>query len=474
MTGANRNSEPLVPKARALGNTEQNWCRAVSSGTGITVLALQMARPPSQASTLHKILQKLQNSHPLLRSKLCNNPTNKTLSFHTSTTPQVHLKFHDAKSTLHLLHVLSANHNSDISPAHVILEHELNSQSWSDPNTFPCNGINVMFASLYAVSDTKSVVVLRFHTSICDRTTAVSLLRELMELVEETEGGRASKGIKNEGEGEMGIESMVPSGIAKKTIWAHGMDMLGYSVNSFRLTNLKFKNSKSPRFSEVVRLQMNKHHTSQILAGCESRGIKLCGALAAAALLAAHSSKFSPSDNKLKKKYGVVTLTDCRSMLQPPLSNHHYGFYHSAILNIHTVKGTETLWDLAKNCYMDFAHYKKMNKQFSDMADLNFLMSKAIENPSLTPSSSLRTSLLTVFEDPVLDDSNRIQQKIGVEDYVGCASVHGVGPSVAIFDTVRDGKLDCACVYPSPLHSREQMNELIDNVKRILIDAVVV
>ncbi|KAL2229296.1 UNVERIFIED_CONTAM: hypothetical protein Sindi_1909300 [Sesamum indicum] len=123
---------------------------------------------------------------------------------------------------------------------------------------------------------------------------------------------------------------------------------------------------------------------------------------------------------------------------------------------------------------MDFAHYKKMNKQFSDMADLNFLMSKAIENPSLTPSSSLRTSLLTVFEDRVLDDSNRIQQKIGVEDYVGCASVHGVGPSVAIFDTVRDGKLDCACVYPSPLHSREQMNELIDNVKRILIDAVVV
>ncbi|KAK4392053.1 hypothetical protein Sango_1983100 [Sesamum angolense] len=85
MTGANRNSEPLVPKARALGNTEQNWCRAVSSGTGIAVLALQMARPPSQASTLHKILQKLQNSHPLLRSKLCNNlTTNKTLSFHTS------------------------------------------------------------------------------------------------------------------------------------------------------------------------------------------------------------------------------------------------------------------------------------------------------------------------------------------------------------------------------------------------------
>ncbi|KAK4432577.1 hypothetical protein Salat_1019900 [Sesamum alatum] len=474
MTGADRNSEAIAPKARALGNTEQNWCRAVSSGTGITVLALQMARPPSQASTLQKILHKLQQSHPLLRSKLRHNPTNKIFSFHTSTAPQLHLQLHDARSTSNLLHALSADRNSDVSPAHLILEHELNSRSWSEPNTFPCNGIDVMVASLYAVSDTKSVIVLRFHTSVCDRTTAVSLLREVMELVEETEGGGAPTGIKNEGEGEMGIESMVPSGMGKKTMWAHGMDMLGYSVNSLRLTNLKFKNSRSPRLSEVVRLQMNKHYTSQILAGCESRGIKLCGALAAAALLAAHSAKFSHSDNKLKKKYGVVTLIDCRSLLQPPISPHHFGFYHSAILNIHTIKGTETLWDLAKSCYMDFAHYKKMNKHFSDMADLNFLMSKAIENPSLTPSSSLRTSLLTVFEDPVLDDSNHIQRKIGVEDYVGCASVHGVGPSVAIFDTVRDGVLDCACVYPSPLHSREQMNELLDNVKRILIDAIVV
>lgn len=94
----------------------------------------------------------------------------------------------------------------------------------------------------------------------------MSLLRELMELVEDqTEGGGTQKGIKNEGEGEKGIESMVPSGMAKKTIWAHGMDVLGYSVNSFRLTNLKFKNSKSPRLSEVVRLQMNKHYTSLIL-----------------------------------------------------------------------------------------------------------------------------------------------------------------------------------------------------------------
>lgn len=60
---------------------------------------------------------------------------------------------------------------------------------------------------------------------------------------------------------------------------------------------------------------------------------------------------------------------------------------------------------------------------------------------------------------------------MGLEDFIGCASVHGVGPSIAIFDTIRDEKLDCACVYPYPLHSREQMQELVNEMKRIILDA---
>lgn len=104
------------------------------------------------------------------------------------------------------------------------------------------------------------------------------------------------------------------------------------------------------------------------------------------------------------------------------------------------------------------------------MSDLNFLMCKAIENPGLTPSSSLRTAYISVFEDPVIDESNGLHQEIGIEDYIGCSSVHGVGPSIAIFDTLRDGQLDCAGVYPSPLHSEEQMQQLFDEMKRILVD----
>ncbi|KAG6403848.1 hypothetical protein SASPL_136081 [Salvia splendens] len=257
-------------------------------------------------------------------------------------------------------------------------------------------------------------VALRFHTSVCDRTTAVSLLRELMEMVG---GSGTEKGIGNEGEGKMGIEGLIPVGMTRKTLWAHGRDVLGYSVNSFRLTNLPFQNTKLPRRSEVIEF--------------------------------------------------------VRHDFEVGLHNEISRFYHSAILNIHRVKGSENVWDLAKTCYTDFADSKKCNKHFSDMADLNFLMSKAIDNPSLTASSSLRTSLLTVFEDPVLDDSLPMQRKIGAEDYIGCASVHGVGPSLAIFDTVRDGCLDCACVYPAPLHSRDQITDLVHRMTRVLIDGVI-
>ena len=147
------------------------------------------------------------------------------------------------------------------------------------------------------------------------------------------------------------------------------------------------------------------------------------------------------------------------------------GFYHSAILNTHDIRGREKLWELAKRTYTAFANAKKNNKHFSDMADLNFLMCKAIDNPGLTPSSALRTSFISVFEDPVIDHSSELHDEIGLQDYIGCASVHGVGPSIAIFDTIRDGKLDCAFVYPWPLHSREQMQELVDDMKRVLVDA---
>ncbi|CAN6981615.1 hypothetical protein IGI04_017522 [Brassica rapa subsp. trilocularis] len=36
------------------------------------------------------------------------------------------------------------------------------------------------------------------------------------------------------------IEEMIPSGEGDKLFWAHWMDVLGYSLNAFRFSNLSF------------------------------------------------------------------------------------------------------------------------------------------------------------------------------------------------------------------------------------------
>lgn len=67
-------------------------------------------------------------------------------------------------------------------------------------------------------------------------------------------------------EPSLAIEDLVPRGKGKKPVWTRGLDMLAYSLNSLRLSNLKFVDAKNPRFSQVVRLQLNQNETKAVLA----------------------------------------------------------------------------------------------------------------------------------------------------------------------------------------------------------------
>ncbi|XP_042000072.1 uncharacterized protein LOC121749565 [Salvia splendens] len=445
--------QPGAPKSRAVCATELSWCRAVPGGTGITVLALLFSKPPD-LPFLQSALRRLQSSHPILNSKLRFDSSSTSFSYVTSQSPYLQIRPIDTQSTAQIL-----QSHSSIPPLQLILEHELNNNSWQNPD--PSSDADLFLASLYHLEGSLWVLALRIHTSVCDRAAAAALMNELVALMEEKEGNRAES-VKESQEMEvsLGIEDCISSGV----------DMLGYSLNSFRLANLSFSDTDSPRQSRVVRMRINAEDTGRILSRCNSNEIKLSAALAAAALIACHASKKFPGEQW--EKYAVVTLTDCRSALDPVLSSHHIGFYHSAILHTHDIKGGEDLWELAKRVHSSFMNSKNKNKHFTDMADLNFLMCKAIENPGLTPSSSLRTSLVSVFEDPVFDPPNKLKVALGFEDFIGCASVHGVGPSVAAFDTIRDGELDCAFVYPFPLFSREQMNDFVDGIKEILLKGI--
>ncbi|XP_028787410.1 uncharacterized protein LOC114743370 [Neltuma alba] len=455
--------------ARSVGGTEYSWCRSVPSGTGITVLGLLLSKSPD-VSLLQTALRSLQNSHPILRSRLRLDASTNTFHFITPRDPHIQITPFDLQYTSRIIG--SESNDRPSSPFLRILEYELNRNSWRDHSGSMSADTDVFHASLYTVSDQQWAVFLRLHTSACDRTAAVALLKELPERV----GGRVKEGkgtemeLERKGKVRLAIEDLIPEGKANKPFWTRGLDVLGYSLNSFRFSNLNFVDAHSPRSSKVAKMQLDRDETERLIVGCKSRGIKLCGALAAAAMIASWASKHRPDFEK--EKYAVVTLTDCRSILDPILNGNDLGFYHSAILNTHDVGG-ETLWELARRSYMAFENAKNCNKHFTDMSDLNYLMCKAIDSPGLTPSSSLRTALVSVFEDPVIQDSesDKMHQEVGLEDYEGCSSVHGVGPSIAIFDTIRNGMLNCTCVYPSPLHSREQVLKLLDHMKKILVDA---
>ncbi|KAK4755219.1 hypothetical protein SAY87_008976 [Trapa incisa] len=456
-------NEPL-PHRRPVGCTEHSWCKAVPLGTGVVVQGLLLSKPVD-SSLLLSAVRRLQVFHPILRSKLHFDAAAGSFSFLTFPDSDLVISTFDLKSTTRILESAGERGAPAISRFQLIIEHEMGRNAWRDVDPSSDRDWDLLHASVYCLEEARWAVVLRFHTAACDRTAAATVMRELQVLLFRG-GGEEEEGVNAE------IEKLIPARKANKLFWTRGLNLLGYSLNSFRVSNIDFVDAAFPRSSHIVRLQMNSGDTQRLLAGCKSRGIKLCGALVAAALIAGRASKGRRA-NKCEK-YAVLTLINCRPILDPPLPSNSAGFYHSGILNSHDICGREKLWELAERTYKSFAKARDSNKHFSDMGDLNFLMCRAIENPGLTPSASMRTSFISVFEDSVIDNSSSSppQQEIsmGLEDCIGCSSVHGIGPSIAFFDTVRDGCLDCACAYPAPLHSREQITKLIDDMRGLLMD----
>ncbi|CAJ1969529.1 unnamed protein product [Sphenostylis stenocarpa] len=300
-------SEPT--DIRPVGGTEFSWCKAVPIGTGVTVLSLLLSKPP-EITILQNALHNLQNAHPILRSKIHLDPSTNTFHFLTPPSPNVQVEPFDLESTAHIVQAQSNGHDDTF---HALLEHQMNHDTWRD---YALRDLDVLHASVYNVACDRFTVFLRLHTAACDRAAAVALLRELLCLFAgacavETEKETVS----------LAIEDLIPEGRTHKPFWARGLDVLGYSLNALRFANLNFVDAASPRSSRIVRLQLNADETKNLLAGCKSRGIKLCGALAAAGMMAAWTSKCLP--NYQKEKYAVVTLVDCRSLLDPVLPNNH-------------------------------------------------------------------------------------------------------------------------------------------------------
>ncbi|KAM0051385.1 putative chloramphenicol acetyltransferase-like domain superfamily [Helianthus debilis subsp. tardiflorus] len=236
-------SVPSPVVSRPVGGTEYSWCKAVPGGTGVSILAFLFSKQPD-ISHLQSCIHKLQNSHPILRSKLWFDPATSGYSFVTpvdSSPPQIQPSDHTQSFEL-------------------TIEHEVNTNPWANTNK-QVSETNLMFVSVYNLPEQQWAVVLKLHTAACDRAAAAFLFRELLGLL----GGGGDKEIVKEDGVGLAIEDCVPAGKASKPFWARGADMIGYSVNSFRFSNLEFKENGVPNSTQLVRMKIGVEDTEKIL-----------------------------------------------------------------------------------------------------------------------------------------------------------------------------------------------------------------
>jgi len=85
---------------------------------------------------------------------------------------------------------------------------------------------------------------------------------------------------------------------------------------------------------------------------------------------------------------------------------------------------------------------------------------QVLKHPNVTPQSSMRTALFSLFVDEVPKMQwQELAQKLNLATVCGpFPSMHGVGPCFAVVDSLIDGSdLSLSLIYPQPVYSRTQI-----------------
>ncbi|CAN1262449.1 hypothetical protein LINPERPRIM_LOCUS11290 [Linum perenne] len=107
-------------------------------------------------------------------------------------------------------HCTSWSWSTRITRIHGLIAHHPNERGDVEDN----NDNDLFFVSLYSLSKTWWLLVIRLHTGAFDRSSVVALLAEMLELIAGNGGGEREKEV--EREIGLGIEEYIPSGKANK------------------------------------------------------------------------------------------------------------------------------------------------------------------------------------------------------------------------------------------------------------------
>jgi hypothetical protein len=477
---------------RELGKSETNWIAAVETGTGITLLGLLFARRFTRSS-LTTSLRQLLASHPRLRSRISKQLNGKNFLFTTSNAD------HAAEDPIvSQISLISSAANDDEEELEDDYEsEEASKEKWlklleDEMNTpFPKEKPFAVFdMKVYELPENSSLVVFRFHSAAADVASTSPVARQFVDLLyrqvqleeeeEEEEDATAQKKKQTTWEGSESaaaeggheeeevenielpaLEKAIPQGQAQKPIWAHGVDTLGYGIVSRKHAYLPFDHTNKPQKSRLIRASLSPKATDDLLQACKKNNSLLYGAIEAAGLKAAADMK---KVGKRGEHYGTVVLLNCRNLLEPRILESHVGFYHAAMMKTIHVSETESFWEVAGKCTTKYNEAIKAKKHFMDMGDLNALMVQAMRFPNLTPSGSLRSTLLSLTAEPLYQDLGPSAMHLNLTDHLVCTSNHGIGSCLAIFYFIRDAKLEFSFIYASPLFTRPKMQDLVNSI----------
>ncbi|KAH9325970.1 hypothetical protein KI387_006148, partial [Taxus chinensis] len=283
-----------IPKSRSLGTTESNWCSAVDSGTGTSISGILLGQSISLAS-LQSALSAILSSQPLLRARITEKEGQ--LCFEVDGNALVDVEIIDKGERPEAED--PGTHRTQ-PPWLQIVEDEMDAG-------FPAEKpFRVFQVKLYQLPDANSLIILRFHSAAADYASAVQvssdLLKHLKECVEPNGEGSDKKRPNLEEEEDVfelrvpSLEAATPPAKARKSFWAHGIDVLGYGLSAFRHAILPLENVVEKRQSRVIVADYGEDVTRNILELCKRKSSDLNGLLNAALLKAV--AKFKGTGNR--------------------------------------------------------------------------------------------------------------------------------------------------------------------------------
>ncbi|CAI7892234.1 unnamed protein product [Closterium sp. NIES-54] len=290
------------------------------------------------------------------------------------------------------------------------------------------------------------------------------------------------------------LAALLPKALSAKSssvkgTFAQAFNAVGYVRNALISSHLPFepgradsrKNSFTTRFATVT---FTKEVAMRVPVGSAS---------SPSSFLFLYSPLFLPP-YPLFPHPPLSSAIGCRTILDPPLPQTALGEYMSMLPLKQEVSEKLPFWDVATSISAHAESALQRQQQFTDMPVLELLFSTAMKMPSLSPDHSLRTCFITAGMLAPLKVNWQISkpdaeagvearaeathltgmgsEPIQLEQVLGpVVSAHGVGPAIAIPDTLSDGVLRLSFVFVTPLFTRERMATFATLTRDFMLEA---